>query len=147
MNQSIITKKLAPTNTKGTRIKASCDAGNVTIGYDHSLNCDQNHRKAAKALCAKLGWEYVLVSGSLGAHRVHTPLYDRYAARSNTDSHTSKYRPHEIERVAQSMRVDPEFNFGQMKCYGQGGAKTRYLNVTEREVGALLALFNQNDVD
>jgi hypothetical protein len=54
--QAIITKYLGPTNTKGSRIKATCAAASVTLGYDSALNSDGNHRAAAEALCKKLGW-------------------------------------------------------------------------------------------
>lgn len=56
--QAIITKYLGPTNTKGERIKASCEAGSVTISYRHDLDQLQAHAAAAKALCLKLAKEY-----------------------------------------------------------------------------------------
>lgn len=54
--QAIQTKYLGPTDTRGSRIRAVCEAGSVTVGYDHSLNAEGNHKAAAKALCEKLGW-------------------------------------------------------------------------------------------
>lgn len=54
--QAIITKYLGPTNTKGSRIKATCAAGSITKGYDNALDSDENHRAVAEALCKKLGW-------------------------------------------------------------------------------------------
>lgn len=54
--QAIETKYLAPTNTRGARIKAAARAGSVTISYPHELNTDQAHAKAAWALVNKLGW-------------------------------------------------------------------------------------------
>ena len=55
--QAIQTKYIGPTNTKGARIKAACDAGSVIIGYPHELSGDDCHAKAAMALVRKLGWE------------------------------------------------------------------------------------------
>ena len=54
--QAITTKFIGPTNTRGSRIKASAYAGSITVGYSHELNSDENHRAAAEALCAKMGW-------------------------------------------------------------------------------------------
>jgi len=54
--QAITTKFVGPTDTKGSRIKATAEAGSVTIGWDHGLTSEGNHIAAAKALCAKLGW-------------------------------------------------------------------------------------------
>lgn len=54
--QAIVTKYFGPTNSKGSRIKASCDAGSVFFSYDHSLNSDQNHDAACQKLLNKLGW-------------------------------------------------------------------------------------------
>lgn len=54
--QAIQTKYHGPTNTRGSRITAKCAAGSLTLGYDHSLNPDGNHKAAAEALCRKLGW-------------------------------------------------------------------------------------------
>lgn len=54
--QAIVTKFLGPTNTRGSRITASCDAGRITIGCDDSLDVAENHAAAALALFHKLGW-------------------------------------------------------------------------------------------
>lgn len=54
--QAIQTKYMGPTNTRGSRIKATAAAGSITVGYDHALDVEGNHVAAAKALCAKLGW-------------------------------------------------------------------------------------------
>ena len=54
--QAITTKYFGPTNSNGSRIKASCDAGSVYFRYDHSLNIEQNHDAACQKLLYKLGW-------------------------------------------------------------------------------------------
>lgn len=56
--QAIVTKYLSPTNSRGPRIKASCQAGSLTVSYDHELNIDENHERACALLIAKLGWTY-----------------------------------------------------------------------------------------
>lgn len=54
--QSITTKFLCPTHTKGSRYKASCDAGSLTLVAQCALNSEQNHVRVARALIEKLGW-------------------------------------------------------------------------------------------
>jgi len=65
MRQAIVTKYLGPTNHRGSRVKATADAGSVTLSWDHALNSDANHIEAAKALARKLGWEGEFVGGGM----------------------------------------------------------------------------------
>lgn len=65
--QAISTKFYGPTNTRGGRVKASCDAGSLTIPYDHGNTEAANHANAAKALAAKLQWDGQYFGGSLNA--------------------------------------------------------------------------------
>lgn len=55
--QAIITKYIAPTNTRGGRVKATCERGSLTVAWDHQLNIGENHRAACDALCAKFDRE------------------------------------------------------------------------------------------
>lgn len=54
--QAIVTKYFGPTNTKPGRIKASCEAGSITVSYSHDFDTEGCHRQAAEALVEKLGW-------------------------------------------------------------------------------------------
>jgi hypothetical protein len=54
--QAILTKYLGPTNNRGSRYKATCEAGSVTLHGDHALNSEENHVRVARALITKLGW-------------------------------------------------------------------------------------------
>lgn len=68
--KAIQTRYLGPTNSRGSRIKAWAEGGNsVTIPYPYELSGENVHRKAAEALCAKLGWtlnkDWKLASGGL----------------------------------------------------------------------------------
>jgi hypothetical protein len=56
MFQAIVTRYLGPTNVRGSRVKATAEAGSVTLEWDDSLNSDNNHLAAAKALADKFGW-------------------------------------------------------------------------------------------
>lgn len=87
--QAIVTKFLPCTNTRGSRIKAWCDRGSITVSYDHGLSDDDTHKAAAQALCRKFAdedlkqygtpiesnpWMRPMVNGGLpngvGAHEV-----------------------------------------------------------------------------
>ena len=61
--QAIQCKYFGPTNSKGSRIKATCAAGSVTIAYPHELSGQAVYRAAAEALADKLGWN----TGNYGA--------------------------------------------------------------------------------
>jgi len=58
--QAIKTKYLPATFTKPSRIKAECEAGNLTVSYEHSLDILSNHQKAAYALILKIGWTHIV---------------------------------------------------------------------------------------
>ena len=64
--QAIITKYFGPTNNRGSRIKAQCAAGSVTISYPYELSGQACHRAAADALVQKLGWNDAHYGGLLG---------------------------------------------------------------------------------
>lgn len=66
--QSILTKYHGPTNTRGSRISAVTEAGHrLSISYPHELSGEDVHRKAAVALCRKMGWSGcgTLVGGAI----------------------------------------------------------------------------------
>ena len=63
VTQAIETKFIKATNAKGGRIKATAWAGSVTIGYDYALDAQGNHKAAADALIAKLGWTGTFAQG------------------------------------------------------------------------------------
>lgn len=54
--QAITTKYLAPTNTRGARIKATAHSGSITIPWDNAVDTCTNHYVAACALAEQEGW-------------------------------------------------------------------------------------------
>lgn len=54
--QAIKTKYHGPTNSKGSRISASCEAGRIYVPYNHALGLYENHATAAALLIEKLNW-------------------------------------------------------------------------------------------
>lgn len=62
--KAISTRYKGPTDTKGARIIATdSDNNRVTISYPYELSGEDVHRKAAEALCAKMGWTGKLIGG------------------------------------------------------------------------------------
>lgn len=57
-HQAIITKYLYATATKPARIRASCQAGSITLSADTATGLDmcEKHARVAMALVRKLGW-------------------------------------------------------------------------------------------
>lgn len=56
-HQAITTRFLGPTNSRGARIVAKCEARRVTVAWDYTANITTNHAKACHALASRLGWE------------------------------------------------------------------------------------------
>lgn len=55
--QAIRTRYLGPTNTRGARVKAVSASGlSATVGRDYAKDVQADERRAAVALCRKLGW-------------------------------------------------------------------------------------------
>jgi hypothetical protein len=52
--QAIVTRYLGPTNTKGARIVAECDAGRRVVSYGHASS--EPHAHAVLELLLELGW-------------------------------------------------------------------------------------------
>lgn len=55
--QAIITKYFPATNTKGARIKATCQRGSRYVSWDYALSTEENHKRAASWLCARFADE------------------------------------------------------------------------------------------
>jgi hypothetical protein len=84
MMQAIRTKAIGPTNTKGARIKAYCDARSMTFSRNDAeeyyrknedsregySGYDFPHYYAARELAQQLGWldGYTLVGGSINGN-------------------------------------------------------------------------------
>lgn len=54
--QAIVVKFIGPTNTRGSRYKATCQAGSVTVRADDRLSIEGNAEAACLALVFKFGW-------------------------------------------------------------------------------------------
>jgi len=63
MIQAITTKYLGPTDHRGSRVKAQCAAGSITLEWDDSLNSDHNHQSAALSLAVQFDWSGRWIGG------------------------------------------------------------------------------------
>jgi len=61
--QAIQTKYIGPTNTRGSRIKAWCAVGSLTIPYPYAMSGIDVHQVAAQKLVNKLGLDYGRIVG------------------------------------------------------------------------------------
>lgn len=57
VRQAIVTRYLCPTNTRGSRIRATCDRGSVTISCPDELSGAACHAEAVRVLLAKFAEE------------------------------------------------------------------------------------------
>ena len=64
--QTIRTKYHGPTNTRGSRISAQCEAGRIYVPYNYALSAYGNHAAAAVTLLRKLGWPGTYAGGCFG---------------------------------------------------------------------------------
>lgn len=55
--QAIITRYLGPTDYRGSRIRASCERGSLTVSYPHELSGEDVHIYAAQSLVEKFAAE------------------------------------------------------------------------------------------
>lgn len=62
--QAVTTKYLGPTNHRGSRIKATAQAGSITIAWDDGLNVRDNHERAACAFLEKMEWTGTWIGGA-----------------------------------------------------------------------------------
>jgi len=69
--QAIQTKFIPCTNNRPSRLSARCEAGSIVVPWDDGLSPFENHTRAAKALLAKLGWDYSIQTGVTKDAYVH----------------------------------------------------------------------------
>jgi hypothetical protein len=55
--QAIQIRYLGPTDTKGSRVKAFCYSGSITIDFNYALDAEGRAIEAGYALIEKLGWK------------------------------------------------------------------------------------------
>lgn len=54
--QAITTSYRGPTDTRGSRVIARCEAKSISVPWDHALDIGANHAAAALQLMDQLGW-------------------------------------------------------------------------------------------
>ena len=56
MRQAITTSYRGPTDSRGSRVIARCDAMRITVPWNHALDAQGHHAAAALQLMVRLGW-------------------------------------------------------------------------------------------
>ena len=54
--QAIRTRYFGPSNTRGSRIQAKCEAKTIFVHYDDALNSSDNHKAACEQMLTLMGW-------------------------------------------------------------------------------------------
>jgi hypothetical protein len=54
---AITSRYHGPTDTRGSKVRATANGHTATVPYASELDREANHRAAVVALCAKLGWD------------------------------------------------------------------------------------------
>ena len=68
--QTITTKFIGPSNTRGARVRATTASGKShTVPYDHETG-NKSHDVAALGLARKLGWSGSLIEGDTRVGKV-----------------------------------------------------------------------------
>ena len=65
MLAAIETKFIPCTDHRPSRVKATCQAGSLTLSWNDALDVARNHRAVAEALARKLNWAGKWVGGHL----------------------------------------------------------------------------------
>ncbi len=65
MSQSIIVRFHGPTDSRGSRYSARCEAGRVSVEADDGLSATKNREAAFQKLARRLTWTGWWVEGSL----------------------------------------------------------------------------------
>lgn len=76
MTQVIVTRYHKPTNTKGARVSAHGETGQITLPWDYELDVAENHEAAAKTLAKKMGWRGRWRSGVLPVSGDHVHVQE-----------------------------------------------------------------------
>ena len=86
--QAIITKDIGPTLYRGSRIKATCARGTITVPFDYDLDTMQaNHVAAAQALVNKFLQEDFDIRGQLRSDNTWNRPRAAGAAYNGTYAH------------------------------------------------------------
>lgn len=105
MRQAITTKYLGPTNHRGSRIRATAQAGSVVVSWDDELDVNDNHLAAARTLAAKFSWPGRLIGGGLPSNRGNVYVVDDSDADSLKKILASDPATHHLNVPALAQRL------------------------------------------
>jgi hypothetical protein len=98
MYQAIVTKYLGPSNVRGSRVKATAEAGSVTLHWDDAKDTDQNHQAAARALAVKFGWDGIWHGGALPGNAGYV-FVNEDVDNCDRFTVTTGHRPRQMKRL------------------------------------------------
>lgn len=87
MYQAIQVKYLGPTDTLGSRMKATAFGGSFTVEYNPALNSEQNAEAAMLALVSKLGWDKYQATWQAGRLPNEDYVFVRLPVSAQLESH------------------------------------------------------------
>lgn len=70
---SIVTKFLGPTNTQGSRIRATCNGKSKMVSYDHAMGSVENHIEAVKEFARVFHYSGTYAIGETETGYIFTP--------------------------------------------------------------------------
>ena len=70
LREAIFTKILPATNHKGTRVKAKCSLGEITLGFSYTGSAKSEQLRAVQALLLKL--KYGSIGSYESSYRIHS---------------------------------------------------------------------------
>lgn len=76
--QAIRTRYYGPTNTRGSRIVAKCEAGTLSMPYNHALSAYQNHATCAALMLKRFSWGKPYVGGCFANDYYWTPHIENH---------------------------------------------------------------------
>lgn len=99
MYQAIVTKFHGPTNVRGARYSARCEATSVIVSADDALDVPENHARACKLLCTKMADK---------GHKVWLGHWIGSALPDGRYTFVSAERPRQWPRVPSEIASIPE---------------------------------------
>lgn len=136
--QTIITKYLCPTNVRGARIKATAQAGSITLSWDYALDAEGNHKAACTALVAKLDWTHPNYGKTICGQNPDGSYTHVFTLRARKSSSVDAvYHARELEKVDGIISA---------KFFGDSG-ETRQMNITSKQFAAIVDILTCEEFD
>ncbi len=136
--QAITTRYHAPTDKLDSRVSAKTASGvRMIMDWNSTLNCEENHRAAARAMCHDLAWSTTFVSAGLSRDGDMVHVLTDHTVLPKLDDLTSNFRADELASI--DTETDGDY-VPSIQFYGATQGCTEQMNVTYEEVEAIRAI-------